>query len=124
MNRRNRIVLGLVGLGLLLGLFGLRVGVRAPRAAEAQEAVKPTGTATYVGSAACADCHDYIDHSFKLAGRGRAEQDSMLVEGRVGCESCHGPGSDHVKADGDKDAPGFWNIRRLDKLSSAEVVAT
>lgn len=124
MNLRRGIALGIVGLGLMLGALGLRSGVRAP-AAEAQEAPQSAAAAepaTYVGSAACADCHEGIDHDFKLAGHGRAEQDSMLVEGRVGCESCHGPGSAHVAADGDQEAPGFWNIKRLDKMPAAEVV--
>jgi DmsE family decaheme c-type cytochrome len=123
MNVRQGIVLGILGLGILLGTLGIRSGGRAPQAAEAQEAATDSTAATYVGSAACADCHEGIDHDFKLAGHGRAEQDSMLVEGRVGCESCHGPGSAHVAADGDKDAPGFWNIKRPDKMPAAQAVA-
>jgi DmsE family decaheme c-type cytochrome len=125
MNRRQAFVLAIVLFGAGLGVVGLRSGPKPAQVAEAQEAPKQTDqTATFVGSAACADCHEGIEHDFKLAGHGRAEQDSMLVEGAVGCESCHGPGSEHVKADGDKDAPGFWNIKRLDKMPADEVVAT
>jgi DmsE family decaheme c-type cytochrome len=122
--------------GALLGLFALRSTSFSSQAAESK-AVKspqppPAGSteatsyegATYVGSAACADCHESIEHNFQLAGHGRAEQDSMLVGGKVGCESCHGPGSLHVAASGEKDAPGFWAIKRFDKMKPAEVVAT
>jgi DmsE family decaheme c-type cytochrome len=128
MNHRRIIVLVLALGGFALGLAGLKAGMRPPQAAEAADAPPATpaadmSQATYVGSAACADCHEGIDHDFQLAGHGRAAQDSMLVSGKVGCESCHGPGSLHVAADGDKDAPGFWAIKRLDKMKPDEVVA-
>src|SRR5262245_865549 len=87
-----------------------------------------TEPATYVGSASCAECHDKVDHEFRLNGHGRAIEDSALVDERVekvGCESCHGPMSLHVAADGDEEAPGFWAIRRLDKgMSQADANAT
>jgi DmsE family decaheme c-type cytochrome len=112
---RNRpVVLVLLVGGALLGAFTLRIESSSSQTTE---------PATFVGSQACAECHEDIDHDFRLAGHGRAEMDSTLVEGRAGCESCHGPGSLHVAADGDKDHPGFWAIKRPDKMEQDEANA-
>ncbi|WP_411847204.1 multiheme c-type cytochrome [Roseibacillus persicicus] len=87
-----------------------------------------TSTAHYVGSQSCAQCHAEETHIWKASGHGhafktlvdrgsqadptcigchtvgfgehsgyqRAFGDSKLVD--VGCESCHGPGSEHVQS--------------------------
>src|SRR5262245_51113750 len=87
-----------------------------------------TEPATYVGSESCAECHEKVDHSFRQNGHGRALEDSALVADRVakvGCESCHGPMSLHVAADGDEEAPGFWEMRRFNKdMPPADANAT
>lgn len=55
--------------------------------------------ANYVGSAKCAQCHEDTTGTFhdathsKLVAQGGNGQE-------IGCESCHGPGSLHVKAGG------------------------
>ena len=55
--------------------------------------------ATYVGSKACADCHEDVTKGFRDATHA-----SLMAPGdnakNIGCESCHGPGSLHVKAGG------------------------
>jgi DmsE family decaheme c-type cytochrome len=114
MRSRTVVLIILLG-GAGLGAFAFRI---APSASQTNE------DATYVGSAACVECHESIDHSFRLAGHGRAMEDSSLVESRVGCESCHGPASLHVAADGDEEAPGFWAIRRFENLEPDEANAT
>ncbi|MDP2137307.1 MAG: cytochrome c3 family protein [Candidatus Didemnitutus sp.] len=55
--------------------------------------------ATFVGSGKCAQCHDDVSHSFDNATHAK-----LIAEGsngqEMGCESCHGAGSLHVKTGG------------------------
>jgi DmsE family decaheme c-type cytochrome len=52
--------------------------------------------AQFVGSAACADCHEETVTAFKQTVHGLAFSDDD-ARGAVTCESCHGPGSAHVE---------------------------
>ncbi len=57
--------------------------------------------ATFVGSKQCAQCHEDQAGFFKGATHNKLAQKDD--KGRdIGCESCHGPGSLHVKAGGGK----------------------
>ncbi len=55
--------------------------------------------ASFVGSGKCSTCHDDISHGFHDATHSK-----LIASGtnaiEMGCESCHGPGSLHVKAGG------------------------
>jgi predicted CXXCH cytochrome family protein len=55
--------------------------------------------ATFVGSSKCAQCHEDVSHSFHDATHAK-----LIAEGKngteVGCESCHGPASQHIKTGG------------------------
>ncbi|HVZ63361.1 MAG TPA: cytochrome c3 family protein [Lacunisphaera sp.] len=57
--------------------------------------------ATYVGSKKCSECHDDQSGHFASSTHARlALKDDKGVD--IGCESCHGPGSLHVKVGGSK----------------------
>lgn len=55
--------------------------------------------ATFVGSGKCAQCHDDVTHTFNDATHAKLIADGSNGT-EVGCESCHGPASLHVKTGG------------------------
>lgn len=56
--------------------------------------------AEFVGSESCVDCHEMITRDFFTAAHARITVPNE--EGMdIGCESCHGPGSQHVESGGE-----------------------
>lgn len=55
--------------------------------------------ANFVGSAKCSECHEEITSSFHDASHAKLSTSNVKGE-EIGCESCHGPGSLHVKSGG------------------------
>src|SRR5262245_32018690 len=69
-----------------------------------------------VGSEACQECHESEYREFRAGGHGRAEADSTVLPDRIDCETCHGPGSLHVEADGDESDPRFATLRNFETM--------
>lgn len=59
--------------------------------------------AHYVGNQACADCHNEIVHVFAGSPHSRLHVEKAAMTGQGGCESCHGPGSEHIRSGGKAD---------------------
>jgi len=60
--------------------------------------------ATYVGSEACADCHEDLVDKFKSNIHAKiADFETKASFTKPGCESCHGPASKHI----DEEDPAF-----------------
>ena len=68
------------------------------QAPENSESVPVVKGAKFVGSEACADCHEGLVRDFKSSIHGRiASFEVKPANATTGCESCHGPGSKHVE---------------------------
>jgi len=79
----------------------------------------PVSTAQngYVGSDTCLLCHDDMESTLKGTPHGQ-KLDPRSPAATQGCESCHGPGQQHV----DDDAKG--HIRKFAKVTAEESSAT
>ena len=75
--------------------------------------------AKYVGSEACADCHEDLVNSFKDTIHGRIAafetKPSMEV---AGCEACHGPASKHVE---EEDPAYIINPAKLEPVQASAI---
>jgi DmsE family decaheme c-type cytochrome len=76
--------------------------------------------AKFVGSETCKGCHEEQWTAFQKNPHHRAELDGAVVADQVGCESCHGPGSLHAEAGGDKSDPGFASLRNFKTMPAEE----
>lgn len=86
----------------------------------AEEAAK----AEFVGASVCANCHGEQVDGFKNAKHGIALPKIKGLEFEKSCETCHGAGSLHVEAGGDKTLPAFATVSNPKKLSGRDGSAT
>jgi len=93
----------------VLVLLALSVCARAANTRPA--AGQPSGAAQYAGSDVCLSCHEDV---YKKHFEGTPHFQTTQKDGH-GCESCHGPGGEHVAGGGDK-----TKIVRFSELSRAE----
>ena len=105
--RTNAFKLGGVPLMLkvaFLALFALAVAGSWPAVA----APNYPADATYVGSEACMECHADATAEFERTLMGRIfMKNPRNHQEKQGCESCHGPGSEHVAAGGGRGVGGI-----------------
>lgn len=62
--------------------------------------------AEYVGMETCVACHEEEHKEFQLSAHSRISIDNDKTGAVQGCETCHGPGSLHVDAEGGLNKPG------------------
>lgn len=89
----------------LMGLIGALVMIAIVLSAcrtepVAQSSVPRIPGATFVGNQVCFDCHTNISRSFVASPHARIQVVDLAMKGEAGCESCHGPGSEHVRLGG------------------------
>lgn len=95
--------------------------VSSPVSTPVAESVAAPEKAEFVGAEACAACHQDVVEAFKGAKHGKALPKMKGVEFEKSCETCHGAGSLHAGAGGDKSAPGFATIKLFKKMSASDV---
>jgi DmsE family decaheme c-type cytochrome len=82
-----------------------------PSPAKPQE---PVAQASYVGSKVCLGCHTQQAHEFSHTLMGR-----LQAQGKIQCETCHGPGSEHVRLGGGRGVGGIISFRSDDLSRTA-----
>lgn len=73
----------------------------------------------YVGSETCKACHETQFESVAMTTHGKLGERAAWKDKVVGCESCHGPGKEHVEGGGDKS-----KIKILNKLDQKTIADT
>jgi DmsE family decaheme c-type cytochrome len=74
----------------------------------------PLAAAKYVGNKVCLGCHTSQANEFNHTLMGRIE-----MQGKLTCETCHGPGSEHVRLGGGRGVGGIISFRPNDLSRSA-----
>ncbi len=105
-----KVLIPMVGAAILCGAAAVIWGQDAAKPAEAAPSA-----AEYVGADMCLSCHADKE-SFKNNIHAKALPNAKGVPFDKSCETCHGPGSKHASAAGDKSNPDFFAIANPSKL--------
>ena len=89
---------------------------------QAVPAAAATPDDRYVGSETCSACHEDQFKKIAATKHGNLHTISSWKGKVVGCESCHGPGKDHVESSGDKTK--IISFKRLDPKAASETCLT
>ncbi len=81
------------------------------------------GNAEFVGADTCLGCHS-THEGFKKNIHAKAIPNAKGIPFEKTCETCHGPGSLHAGAGGDKNNPDFATITNPSKLKPADAAET
>ncbi len=112
----KRSLIAVVWIGLVLGC--------APRVWSATAEPAKQAPPTYVGNEVCKACHAPQFEKFSQTRMGKIFLYNARNEAeKQGCESCHGPGSNHVAAGGGKGVGGLITFRK-DSGESAQAQNT
>src|SRR3989344_5052847 len=77
-----------------------------------------------VGATTCIGCHADQGEAFKNNIHAKALPAVKKIGSEESCETCHGPGSLHAEAAGDKNNPGYATIKNTKNLSATEAANT
>ncbi len=75
----------------------------------------PAVEASYVGNKTCLGCHSSQASQFEHTLMGRLQK-----QGKLQCETCHGPGSEHARRGGGRGVGGIISFRANDTSRTAE----
>jgi predicted CXXCH cytochrome family protein len=106
------------GVWLVSGTISNAVGPAADRIVETSGISLPEGQDNYVGSETCRACHEPQFDKVASTKHGKLGTLASWKGKVVGCESCHGPGKEHVEAGGDKSK--IKNFKNMDSKAVSE----
>ncbi len=86
---------------------GTAAGAQTP--SPVRRARAATGAASYVGDKTCLGCHATVVEKFGHTLMGRLQK-----QGKMQCETCHGPGSEHARLGGGRGVGGIVSFRSDD----------
>ncbi len=87
---------------LFLGSASPIIRAQQPVSSTAKPPASTPEDSQYVGSDTCKTCHEDLYNSWAKTPHWKTMLDKRSSPSHQGCESCHGPGADHVAGGGDK----------------------